>query len=97
MFSLADPDRVGAVLSAAGFAGVESLRVESYGNWGREAEDTADFLLDSGPGRHLTGQVDRQTKDRARARLVDFLHDHEDQGMVRLRSTAWLVTADRPA
>lgn len=97
MFSLADPDRIRAVLSAAGFAGIGVAGVEAYGDWGRDAEDAADFLLDSGPGRHLTEQVDQATRGRAREALVNRLREHEERGAVRLRGTAWLVTADRPA
>lgn len=97
MFSLADPDRIRTVLSSAGFTDVSPVRVEAYGNWGRDAEDAAAFLLDTGPGRHLTDQVDQETRDRARGALVNHLRDHEEQGAVRLRGTAWLVTAGRPA
>ncbi|MFF1924250.1 class I SAM-dependent methyltransferase [Streptomyces sp. NPDC058221] len=96
MFSLADPGRIRAVLSSAGFTDVSPLRVEAYGGWGRDAEDAAAFLLDTGPGRHLTGQVDQGSADRAREALVNHLRDHEERGSVRLRSTAWLVTASRP-
>lgn len=97
MFSLADPDRIRAVLSEAGFTHVTPRRVEAYGDWGRNAEDAAAFLLETGPGRHLTGQVSQETQVRAREALTDHLRDHEENGTVRLRSTAWLVTADRPA
>ncbi|MFG2406799.1 class I SAM-dependent methyltransferase [Streptomyces brevispora] len=97
MFSLADPDHIRAVLSSAGFVDADPVSVEAYGNWGRDAEDTADFLLDSGPGRHLTGQVDQETRGRAREALVNRLRDHEEPDRVRLRSTGWLVTASRPA
>lgn len=97
MFSLADPDRIRTVLSSAGFTDVSPVRAEAYGSWGRDAEDAAAFLLDTGPGRHLTGQVDQETRDRAREALVNHLRDHEEQGAVRLRGTAWLVTAGRPA
>lgn len=97
MFSLADPDRIRTVLSSAGFVDVSPVEVEAYGHWGRDAEDAADFLLDSGPGRHLTDQVDPETRGRAREALVNRLRDHEERGAVRLRSTAWLVTAGRPA
>lgn len=97
MFSLADPDRIRTVLSSAGFVDVSPVGVEAYGDWGRDAEDAADFLLDSGPGRHLTDQVDQETRGAAREALVNRLRDHEERGAVRLRSTAWLVTAGRPA
>ncbi|MBQ0912066.1 class I SAM-dependent methyltransferase [Streptomyces sp. RM99] len=97
MFSLASPDRVRAVLTAAGFRGVTADRVEAYGAWGRGADDAAGFLLDTGPGRHVLSQVDEAAAIHARRALTDRLRGHEAaDGTVRLRSTSWLVTADRP-
>ncbi|MFF9345817.1 class I SAM-dependent methyltransferase [Streptomyces sp. NPDC014734] len=96
MFSMADPDRTGDLLSAAGFERVDATRVEAYGTWGRDADDAAAFLLDSGPGRHLTGEVGPEVRDRARRKLREVLRAHERDGALRLRSTAWLVTAVRP-
>lgn len=96
MFSLADPGRVQEVLTAAGFTGLTVEPVEAYGRWGRDAEDATVFLMGSGPGRHLLSQVDEATGERARSRLTDILRPYEKDGAVRLRSTAWLVTAVRP-
>ncbi|MEE4419255.1 class I SAM-dependent methyltransferase [Streptomyces bugieae] len=96
MFSLADPDRIQEVLSAAGWQHLTTERVQAQGAWGRDADEAAAFLLDSGPGRHLTGQVSPEVRDRARQRLTDVLRAHEENGAVRLRSGAWLVTAGRP-
>ncbi|MEU1891777.1 class I SAM-dependent methyltransferase [Streptomyces pristinaespiralis] len=96
MFSLADPGRVREVLSAAGFTGLAVEPVEASGRWGRDAEDATAFLMGSGPGRHLLSQVDEATGALARRRLTDILRPYEKDGAVRLRSTAWLVTAVRP-
>lgn len=97
MFSLAVPDRVRAVLAAAGFTGVTIEESRAYGTWGRDAADAADFLLATGPGRHLMDGADEPARLRARAALTDHLRAHEtDDGTVRLLSTAWLVTAERP-
>ncbi len=72
-------------------------RVEAYGAWGRGADDAAGFLLDTGPGRHALSQVDTTAAIHARRALTDRLRGHEAaDGTVRLRSTSWLVTADRP-
>ncbi|WAL93836.1 class I SAM-dependent methyltransferase [Streptomyces sp. Je 1-369] len=97
MFSLADADRTCDVLSAAGFERVGARRVETYGTWGRDAAEAAAFLLDSGPGRHLTSQVTPETRDHAHSRLTDILRPHEADGALRLRSVALLVTAVRGA
>ncbi|WP_217250924.1 class I SAM-dependent methyltransferase [Streptomyces sp. AC602_WCS936] len=97
MFSLASPGRLRAVLTAAGFSGVAVDRVEAYGTWGRGADDATEFLLNTGPGRHFLGQVDAAAQVRVRRALTDHLRGHEAaDGTVRLRSTSWLVTADRP-
>ncbi|MFE2941510.1 class I SAM-dependent methyltransferase [Streptomyces sp. NPDC059255] len=98
MFSLALPDRVRHVLATAGFSGIAINQAQAYGTWGRDAEDAAEFLLRTGPGRHLMEQVDAATRLRARRTLEDHVRTHEaTDGTVRLRSTSWLVTADRPA
>lgn len=98
MFSLAAPDRIRDVLTAAGFTGIAIDRAQAYGAWGDGAEDAAEFLLGTGPGRHLMEQADAAARARARRSLTDHLRDHEAaDGTVRLRSTSWLVTADRPA
>ncbi|WP_406346005.1 class I SAM-dependent methyltransferase [Streptomyces sp. NBC_00648] len=98
MFSLADPARIREVLTAAGFTAVTVTEAQVYGTWGSGARDAADFLLGTGPGSHLMTQVDEATRARARRTLEEWLHAHETpDGTVRLRSTSWLVTADRPA
>ncbi|MET8571512.1 methyltransferase domain-containing protein [Streptomyces sp. NPDC004783] len=97
MFSLAAPDRIRDVLAAAGFTDITVDRAEAWGTWGHGAEDAAQFLLGTGPGRHLLEQADATARDRARRTLTDHLRDHlAADGTVRLRSTSWLVTADRP-
>ncbi|MFF8266628.1 class I SAM-dependent methyltransferase [Streptomyces sp. NPDC016562] len=99
MFSLTDPDHTLALLAAAGFEGARAQRVEAAGNWGRDAEDAAGFLLDSGPGRHLLSQVTPEVQERARGALIEALRPYEDAGALWLRSSSWLVTAvrERPA
>ncbi|MFH9733538.1 class I SAM-dependent methyltransferase [Streptomyces sp. NPDC017260] len=98
MFSLSSPDRIRAALVAAGFPTVAVDGVEAYGAWGHGADDAAEFLLNTGPGRHFLGQVDPAAQVRARQVLTEHLRGHEAaDGTVRLRSTSWLVTADRPA
>ncbi|MFE6222862.1 class I SAM-dependent methyltransferase [Streptomyces sp. NPDC057854] len=97
MFSLSDPDAVRALLTAAGFTGVTLTEARAYGTWGRDAADAADFLLATGPGRHLMQLSDEPTRARARAALTDHLRAHETAADgVRLLSTSWLITAERP-
>ncbi|MFE5600191.1 class I SAM-dependent methyltransferase [Streptomyces coelicoflavus] len=97
MFSLAVPRRITDVLTAAGYVGINVNRAQAYGAWGHGAEDAADFLLGTGPGRHLMEQADPTARARARHALTEHLRAYEaEDGTVRLRSTSWLVTADRP-
>lgn len=96
MFSLTDPDRTLGLLAAAGFENAGIRRVEAAGNWGKDAEDAAAFLLGSGPGRHLLSQVSPEAGEEARRVLVEVLRPYESAGAVWLRSSAWLVTALRP-
>ncbi|AQT70742.1 class I SAM-dependent methyltransferase [Streptomyces sp. fd1-xmd] len=95
MFSLTDPGRIRALVTAGGFSGVEVQRVEAVGKWGADAADAAAFLLDSGPGRHLLDQVTAPEQDAARQALTAALRRHEADGGVWLRSSSWLVTAVR--
>lgn len=97
MFSLAAPGHAAGILEACGFEDAGAERVEAYGDWGRDAEDAAAFLLDSGPGRHLLDQVGDAEGDRARETLADTLRPYETDGSVRLVSSSWLVTARKPA
>ncbi|OAR26994.1 methyltransferase [Streptomyces sp. ERV7] len=98
MFSLAEPARIREVLTAAGFTGVTVTEARAYGTWGSGAADAAEFLLGTGPGSHLIAQMDAAARAAARRRLEEWLRAHEtSDGTVRLLSTSWLVTADRPA
>ncbi|WP_399200024.1 hypothetical protein [Streptomyces sp. WAC 06725] len=54
-------------------------------------------MLGAGPGRHLMEQATEPTRARARRTRTGHLRAHEAaDGTVRLLSTSWLVTADRP-
>lgn len=97
MFSLSDPAHVRDVLTAAGFDTVDAVRAEAPMHWGRDAADAADFLLGTGPGHHLLGQVDAPTAERARAALTAALRPHESTAGLLLRGAAWVVTARNPA
>lgn len=88
--SLSDPDRIAAVLGAAGFAAVRSEPVETSVVLGPDAEAAASFLLAWGA---FGGALDEAAAGRARAALTDAARLFETPGGVRLRGTAWLVTA----
>ena len=94
--SLADPAAVRTVLTAAGYTAVDCAPVQASQLWGRDAADAAGFLADWGPLRHQLDRVDPAAADRARTALTDALRAYEQPDAVRLRGTAWLVTAHRP-
>jgi SAM-dependent methyltransferase len=96
MFSLAEPDRIRSVLSAAGYTGITVDRAEATTRWGEDAESVTDFLLGSGPGRHLTSGLDADVLAGVRKTLTDQLAAHQRPDGLRLRSSAWLATATRP-
>ncbi|MEV5972281.1 methyltransferase domain-containing protein [Streptomyces sp. NPDC051921] len=93
MFSLADPGTAIGLLRTAGLRNVHAEHIQAHGTWGRTAQEAADFLLDSGPGRHLLSSVDPAAQALARSRLTEGLGAHETGDAVRLRSTGWLFTA----
>lgn len=97
MFSLAEPGTIHRVLTEAGFAAVRVTAVRTIGTWGRDATDTADFLLASGLGRHVLAETDEAGRAQARAALVDAARAHEGPDGVRIQGAAWLVTATWPA
>jgi SAM-dependent methyltransferase len=93
--SLADPAVIHQVLTRAGFEAVNPVLVRADQVWGRDAEDAAGFLGDWGPLHFLLGQVDQRAATRARTALATALRPYEQPDAVRLRATAWLVTAVR--
>jgi SAM-dependent methyltransferase len=87
--SLSRPDRIAAVLGAAGFTDVRSEPVETSIVLGPDAEAAASFVL----AWSAFGASDEAAAGRARAALADAARPFETPGGVRLRGTAWLVTA----
>ncbi|WP_433478798.1 class I SAM-dependent methyltransferase [Spirillospora sp. CA-142024] len=88
--SLADPDRIAAVLGKAGFRQVHAEPVEIHIDLGPDAEAAAAFVLAWGASRDLVGEGEER---KARAALTDAARAFETPEGVRLRSTAWLVVA----
>ncbi|MFF8866244.1 class I SAM-dependent methyltransferase [Streptomyces sp. NPDC015139] len=96
MFSLAAPGAAAALLREAGLRKVRAAHITAYGSWGRSAAEAADFLLHTGPGRHLLTQSAPSTAARALDRLTDALGPYESDDGLRLRGTGWLLTATAP-
>jgi SAM-dependent methyltransferase len=94
-FSLADPDGIRSILSAAGWRDVSVDGVREPLRVGADADDTAAFLRGTGFARRLFEDVDDATVDRAIDAVRDALSAHETGDGVVLGSAAWLVSARR--
>ena len=88
-FSLADPDVVTGVLSAAGFASVDLADVREPVCFGRDAEDAYAGVAQLWMAADL--RADSAAADRLRATLAA----HDTGTGVWFDSRAWLVTAHR--
>jgi SAM-dependent methyltransferase len=92
-FSLSDPDRVRAILGAAGFAEVDLEPVEA-GMWlGNDSSDAHRFVLGL-MGWMLDG-LDDSGRAQAIADLEATMAAHETGDGVVFGSAAWLITATR--
>ncbi|WP_040833619.1 class I SAM-dependent methyltransferase [Nocardia brevicatena] len=94
--SFSDPDHVRAVLSEAGFTDIACTWTEADGIWGSDTADAAEFIMGWGPIRHQLSRVGQAAEADARDTLLDVLRPFERPDGVRLRGTAWLVTATAP-
>ncbi|MCO6009955.1 class I SAM-dependent methyltransferase [Actinoallomurus purpureus] len=93
--SFADPARVREVLTDAGFCEVTCAHVEAEQVWGRDVADATAFICAWGPVRFHLEQAAPEAAARARDALTAALGAFARPDGVRLRGTAWLVTARR--
>jgi hypothetical protein len=92
-FSLAAPDRVHAVLGAAGFAGIDLEDRQEPMWFGQHTEEAYDFVTSLGLVRWLLGQLDDERRAAARDALRHTIDLHATAAGVRYDSAAWIVTA----
>lgn len=95
-FALADPARIGTVLTTAGYTSIAAAPVEAPMRLGRNAADAVEFIAGTGMARELFDGVDTATATRALEAVADALPPYESPGGVLLDGAAWLVTATRP-
>jgi SAM-dependent methyltransferase len=93
--SFADPAHTRSVLTDAGFRDITSTRVEAEQVWGRDGADAAEFITGWGPVKFHLEQAAPDDAARAVAALTAALRQFTEPEAVRLRGTAWLVTALR--
>jgi len=94
-FSLADPDRVEAVLSRAGFTGIGCRAVREPMSFGADEGTAHRFVLGLGPIRSLLSTLDPAAREEARAALRRTIRAHRGPDGVLFASAAWVVTARR--
>jgi SAM-dependent methyltransferase len=92
-FSLAAPDRVHAVLGAAGFCGIELDDRQEPMWFGQHTEEAYQFVTSLGLVRWLLGQLDDERRAAARDALRHTIDRHATAAGVRYDSAAWIVTA----
>jgi len=95
MFSLADPDRIAAVLTAAGFVDVRPAPLATPMDFGPTVDAAVAFYMGSGPLRAVLEAQPGLAED-ARAALGATLGRYLTPAGVRVPATLWLVTARRP-
>jgi SAM-dependent methyltransferase len=92
-FSLSEPDRVRAILTVAGFDGVE-LDPMSTGMWfGEDADDAYRFVL--GLMAWMLKGLDDSARTRAAENLRATMAEHATSDGVFLDSAAWIIRATR--
>ncbi len=89
-FSLADPDRVRAILSAAGFTDIELDGVRADMWFGADADDAYQFVLGL-----LGWMLDDTRSARALEALQSTIAAHETDRGVLYDSAAWIIRATR--
>ncbi len=92
-FFLADADRVGALLSGAGFGGIEFAKADEPMLIGRDEDDVLEYERTSPSASEVVaGLSPAQAADLAR-QVRDRLVAYVSPGGVTMPGAAWLVTA----
>ena len=92
-FSMADPDRVRARLTAAGFSEVQLEPVDEPMEMGADADESFAFFKDSGIVRGLLDGVDDVGRAEGLTNLHTAFQAAETPDGVLLGSASWLITA----
>ncbi len=93
-FTLADPDRVRAVLAAAGFADVALQSLHEPMSFGPDPDDAFEFV--SGLTGWMLNGLDDAERDAALAALRTTIAEHAGDHGVTYQSATWIVQARKP-
>lgn len=94
-FALADPDRVGGLLGAAGYHDVDFAPIDEPIELGTNAADAYAFVQTMGIVEGLTQGLEPDTREHAMSQLREMLAAHETEDGVLLGSAAWLISGRR--
>jgi len=93
-FALSDPDRVRAILEAAGFTDIAFQSLHEPMSFGPDPDDAFDFVSD------LTGWMrnglDHAGQDAALAALSATIAEHTGDRGVTYQSATWIIEAHKP-
>ena len=93
-FSLAEPDRVSAILDAAGFTSIVITPHADQAVFGEDQiPEVASASMRVGGVRAMLQDADDATRQRAREAIEEALRSRLDDGQVRLSVGVWLVSA----
>lgn len=95
-FAFADPDRVTAILKAAGFEAIEldPLDYDFVAGADEHAVDEAtEFFARIGAFVKIVSELDKGTRERALGELRDIVDANHAEGRVIFAAAAWIVTA----
>jgi len=105
-FAFADAGRVERILAEAGFGGIASEPCDArlvVGGEGRDSsdgdalEEATEFLLEVGPVAALLKGTEAETREHARAGVLEALRPYAREGRVELGAGCWLFRAVSPA
>jgi SAM-dependent methyltransferase len=93
-FALCDPDRVRAILGAAGFAGVSLRSLHEPVSFGPDPDDAFDFV--NGFFGWMRDGLDQAGQDAALAALRATIAEHAGDHGVTYKSATWIIQAHKP-
>ena len=94
-FAFADPARVRAILTTAGFDAISVDAFDADLVCGDTRGDAVEFAMVSGPAARLLGDATEPVLARVRAAITTALAPFGGQAPVRLPSATWIVSARR--
>jgi SAM-dependent methyltransferase len=95
-FAFADPDRVRAMLRAAGYEAITFTPIDAPMEFGSDADDAYEFLQGFGIVEGLTRGLSADQRTQALSQLRKTVEAHDSTEGVFFGASVWLITARRP-